>query len=149
MSQQQGNSLRYIYLYDTYGLNLKRQKFIDQIITSIINNQALYATPGEQVMNITSISDVVNGLVQSMKTLNSGAVIEEFQIKSVETLTLIEIADQIQIGMNKILNIHWGAKPYRQREVFELWNCAPDIPNQIYQNKLNSYVSKHRNDYEV
>lgn len=143
LSQRNGNYLRYIYLYDTYGVESHRKKFIDQTLNAIINNQILLASPGQQMMNITSVDDVVNGLIQSIETLQSSNLLEEYQIKSEESLTLIQIVEQVEKAFNKNLKIEWGAKPYREQEVFKLWESAPNVPNLVYKDTLTLYIQKN------
>jgi CDP-3, 6-dideoxy-D-glycero-L-glycero-4-hexulose-4-reductase len=144
MSETNKNLIRYIYLYDNYGINSKRKKFIDTVFNSIKNRQTILASPGDQKMNITSVEDVANCLVKSMDTLQMSDLRREFQIQSKETLTLKEIVTEIEIGLEKKIDINWGATSYREKEVFQLWDCAEILPNMTFQDNLCSYVKKNR-----
>lgn len=119
-----------LYLYDNYGENLTRGKFVDLLLLNNESNKdKLKLSEGKQVQNLTSINDVAKAVILAALNVESQELHETiFQVKSHETLSLKEIAEAIESASNKPLNIEWGALPYRSKEVFNIWDSASDLP---------------------
>jgi nucleoside-diphosphate-sugar epimerase len=135
--------LDYVFLYDTYGGSRNRMKFIDQLVNAYDQGLSLPASFGEQVLNLTHVADVAGFLVNLLsKPKNYTWQIRYSQIKSDETYTLREIAKIAQETFGYEIEIHWGDFPYRDREVFRLWDCAPNLTSFEKKYTLHKYLSE-------
>ena len=133
----------YLYLYDTYGSDKSRGKFVDLVIDAMEQNSILDASNGKQIQDLTHIDDVSNAIAQAIMDidlLENGA--HEFQVRSKEVVTLRELVNLANLKSTKPLIVNWGSYPYRAREVFELWDSAVDLPNWRPEQNLNDYFSQ-------
>ena len=136
------SKLIYLYLYDTYSADRSRGKFIDLLVDAIINRTNLDASAGNQVQDLTHIGDVSQAITQAVESVGSlENGVHEYQIRSREVITLQGLAAKANSASKNPININWGKYPYRNREVFELWDSAPDFPNWEPKNDLSSYFS--------
>lgn len=129
-------------LFDNYGGD-RKSKFFDLALESSMSNLPLQATEGEQIVNLTHIKDHATAFVEESVRLvltrsNSSNI---YQIKSTDTYTLRNLVSFIEGISGKKLNISWGVIPYREREVFEIWNTGLENPPSWMPNyKLEKYV---------
>jgi len=137
---------RYVYCYDTYGTDTSRKKFIDILLEPATDSLEL--TEGLQMMNLTHIDDLVSGLNSLIQdvTLNPKGI-ATFQIRSLQDeITVREIAMKINDFRENKIDLKFGAKPYRNKEVFSVWDCAPLLPNyqqaHTFEDFLGSYFEK-------
>ena len=120
--------LTYVYLYDSYSEDVNRGKFIDLLLKSALSGVPLDASPGNQVQDLTYVSDIAQGLFQTVKNVeNQKDHFLEVQIRSGQTLTLREVSSKVREFKKDWPDVNWGIYPYRDREVFEIWDCAPNV----------------------
>ena len=119
--------MRYLYAYDTYGNDLSRRKIVDILLDP--STQNLELSPGSQKMNLTHEDDFVRAIKIALDEMmiNGGGFTKNQIRNSKDEFTLREIAECINSIRSKKIDLHFGAKPYRKREVFEVWNCAPNL----------------------
>lgn len=109
-------------LNDTYGKGDTRKK-IFPLWKEMANDseKTMQMSPGEQIIDILHIDDVVNGILHLMNMmLNDSPEIRDehiFYLSSHEKYSLKKTAEIFENVYGKKLNIQWGAKPYREREV--------------------------------
>ncbi|TXC72013.1 NAD(P)-dependent oxidoreductase [Sphingomonas ginsenosidivorax] len=105
-------------LFDTYGMGDKRRKLIQILIDAVRSGLPLDMSPGEQVVDMTHVDDVIDAFLIAADTVSridpgtheaffvSG---ERYQVKSLVNLVA---------GVSKrTLQVNFGGRPYRQREV--------------------------------
>jgi nucleoside-diphosphate-sugar epimerase len=107
------SSFKYVYLYDTYGNDDRRSKIYNILMEYKENKGILNCGSMNQVINLTHIDDITHGLI---KTIN------------VETLTLGELITKIENYRGIRIAVEYGVSRQR-KEIFNLWECAPNIPN--------------------
>lgn len=107
-------------LCDTFGANDTRKKIFalfDQIATS---GETLDMSAGEQYLDILNIEDVVSGFCHLVNLLHEGNNLRnEYVLSSGQQIKLIDLAEVYAHNHNVQLNINWGGRPYRQREVMK------------------------------
>lgn len=108
-------------LFDTYGATDKRRKLITLIVDAVKNAQELGVSPGEQVIDISHIDDVVEhfllaGEFSITKKLPESHVF----FVSGERFTVKELVKTIESAADARAPIVYGARPYREREVMYL-----------------------------
>jgi nucleoside-diphosphate-sugar epimerase len=113
-----------IFLNDTYGPNDSRTKIFN-IWKDLEEGETLRMSPGEQIIDILFIDDVVSAfrmlINQIFNDFTRKYANKMFSVASSQTYTLKELACIFESVSKKKLNIVWGALEYRQREVMTPW----------------------------
>lgn len=105
-------------LCDTYGANDTRRKIFALFEQIAKTGECLKMSPGEQKLDIVHIDNVVRDFEALAEKLdNREQLREEYVVSSGRQRSLKEIAKQYEIDHQVILNIEWGGRPYRKREV--------------------------------
>jgi nucleoside-diphosphate-sugar epimerase len=143
VSTNHGIAMRYIYAYDTYGRNLSRKKIVDLLLDP--KTEILELSPGNQKLNLTHEDDFVEGVKLALKELDSEiGAFEKLQIRNKsDEFTLREIAETVNSFRSKKIDLKFGSKPYRSKEVFEVWDCAPSIQGWSPKTKFQDFVRKN------
>jgi nucleoside-diphosphate-sugar epimerase len=118
-------------LFDTYGPNDPRPKLFTLLRQSAGEGKPLAMSPGEQLIDLVHIDDIVRAYLMAADRLLAGAVHghERYAVSSGNPLPLqklVEIYCQVT-GIK--LPIHWGGRPYRQREVMIPWQNGTPLPS--------------------
>ncbi|MDR6578434.1 NAD(P)-dependent oxidoreductase [Pseudomonas extremaustralis] len=108
-------------LFDTYGAADKRRKLITLIVDAVKNAQELGVSPGEQVIDISHIDDVVEHFLRA----GEFSIARELPKSHVffvsgERFTVKELVKAIESAADTKASIVYGARPYREREVMYL-----------------------------
>jgi nucleoside-diphosphate-sugar epimerase len=134
-----------VYLYDTYSEDLGRGKFIDLLLGNK-NQIAIRVSPGNQKQDLTHIQDVVCGLITLANTIGDFTPgFHEYQMRSYSELTLQQLSEKVNQYKRNKLQLLWGELPYRDKEVFEIWNSAPDLPEWTPKHTLDSFLEDYFN----
>lgn len=115
-------SLRFctLKLCDTYGENDTRRKIFTLFSQIAKSGETLHMSPGEQKLDILHISDVVDGFAHLATLLNDGKNSRnEYVLSCGEQRSLKEWAHLYEARNKVTLNINWGGREYRQREVMK------------------------------
>ena len=105
-------------LCDTYGPNDTRRKIYSLFEEIARTGETLKMSAGEQKLDMLHVDDVVEGFVHLAEMMHNGEELrDEYVLSSGKQLTLREIASNYEKEHNVHLNIEWGARPYRVREV--------------------------------
>lgn len=114
-------------LCDTYGANDTRRKIFALFEQIARTGETLKMSPGEQKLDIVHIDKVTEQFTKLANLLNEGADLRpEYVVTSGKRVALKELARQYEAAHGVKLNIEWGGRPYRQREVME-----PYIGNEL------------------
>lgn len=118
-------------LFDTYGETDTRPKLINLLHKFAEENKQIKMSPGDQVLDLVHINDVVKAYELAFHYLSSNDLIkcEEFGVASGRKIKLKELISVFEKVTNKKINIYWGGREYRKREVMELWNGYKLLPN--------------------
>lgn len=110
-------------LFDTYGPNDLRPKLFNLLKKVAEDQKPLAMSPGEQLIDIVYIDDVVEAfLIAADRLLNNNAKkYEEYAISSGNPLKLRDLVKKYEEVIGKKLPIEWGGRPYRDREVMVPW----------------------------
>ena len=108
-------------LFDTYGATDKRRKLITLIVDAVKNAQELGVSPGEQVIDISHIDDVVEHFLRAGEFSITKELPESHVFfVSGERFTVKELVKAIEWAADTRASIVYGARPYREREVMYL-----------------------------
>lgn len=118
-------------LFDTYGETDTRPKLINLLNQLADEQTALKLSPGEQIINLVHINDVCNAFETAMKLIETerNGTHQKYFIKHPKSHTLKEAINIFEEVLQKNINITWGGKAYRKREVMKLWDKGEILPN--------------------
>lgn len=117
-------------LYDTYGPDDPRPKLLTLLLNTARTGQPLLMSPGEQRIDLVHVTDVVNACLMASDYLYTwdGAGHKTFAVTTGEFLRLKDFVALFEKSARKKLNIHWGQRPYRPREVMKPWDDGERLP---------------------
>ena len=120
-------------LFDTYGPVDPRPKLFTLLHKVAEAQQALAMSPGEQMIDLVYIDDVVEAFVVSAERLLNDFVNghERYAVSSGMPLKLRDLVGLYERINSKSLPIEWGGRPYRAREVMVPWNTGTQLPEWV------------------
>lgn len=137
-----------IMLYDTYGPNDTRPKIFNLWERIASTGETLDMSYGEQLIDISHVDDIVSAFsmlslhFQNLNQLvNNGDV---FVVKAKKRYTLKELASIFEETTNSKLNINWGGREYREREVMIPWESGIVVPDWEPQIAIQQGITDFR-----
>lgn len=117
-------------LTDTYGPGDRRQKLFALLHKTAQTQEPLSMSPGDQVLDLLYIDDVICAFSRAIELLESGRVagFEKYLLAASEQKSLKEVVQLYQTLAGITLPIFWGGRPYREREVMQPWNQGKILP---------------------
>lgn len=144
----EGEELRTITLklFDTYGENDKRPKLINLLNKFAEEKTELNMSKGEQMLDLVHVDDVTEAFINAFEYLDEQKEIkyEEFGVSSGREIKLKEVIEIFEEISQKKINVNWGAKPYRKREVMKLWTNFEKLPNWECKISIEEGLEKYR-----
>ena len=118
-------------LFDTYGENDTRPKLMNLLKKVATEGTALDMSAGEQQLSLVHIADVCRAFILAFEMLETQLINKHkhYAIISDEIYSLKEIVQIFEQQTNKKLNITFGKRPYRKREVMKVWDIGEKLPN--------------------
>lgn len=108
-------------LCDTYGPGDRRQKIFNLFAKYAATGEVLEMSPGEQLIDVVHVEEVASAFIKLIKLLNKtknfSSNCESYYVSSRRKISLKELANEYEKINGVRLNIKWGARPYRKREV--------------------------------
>ncbi len=131
--QTQESSLKAttLYLSSTFGPK-DNPKLFPFLIKSLLKNQEVLFSGGEQTWNFTYVKDIVSAYIKVLKNFPKLKDYETFLIGQPQPHSIKEIVSTLEKISKKKLNITWGSKPYIENEIF-FASCS----SKKAQEKLN------------
>jgi nucleoside-diphosphate-sugar epimerase len=116
-------------LFDTYGPGDSRPKLFN-ILRTAEESKPLPMSAGEQLIDIVYIDDVVAAFLAAEDRVMGmqSAIHERFGVSSGDPRPLREIVELFLRLSRSNVNISWGARPYRKREVMKTWTGYAPVP---------------------
>lgn len=117
-------------LYDTYGPGDRRQKLFHLLRQVAERQEPLVMSPGEQLIDLVHVDDVLHAFVLAADLLRKGMVAEHdtFAVSSGTPLRLRDLVELYGKLLGHDLPIVWGGRPYRNREVMTPWHTGTVLP---------------------
>jgi nucleoside-diphosphate-sugar epimerase len=118
-------------LFDTYGAGDTRPKVLNLLKRVALEGTSLGMSPGEQLVDLVYIDDVVDAFLMAYEQLANGRQREamaEYGVSCGAPLPLREVAALYAQVSGKPLDIAWGGRPYREREVMVPWHSYRSVP---------------------
>lgn len=115
-----------IKLYDTYGPGDTRPKIFNLWERIAKSGETFDMSAGEQIIDISHVDTVVEAFAQlAMHLHNKNPKLSNgdvFAHKAEKRYSLKQLAAKYEADHGVKLNINWGARPYREREVMMPWS---------------------------
>lgn len=117
-------------LFDTYGPDDQRPKLFNLLKKATEEHKPLVMSPGEQLISVVYIDDVVNAFILSAERLltNEGRQYEDYAVSYEKPMKLKDLVEIYQKVTGKSLTIEWGGRSYRPREVMVPWRKGKLLP---------------------
>ena len=120
-------------LNDTYGDGDTREKVFNLWKQISNTGQTIDMSPGEQLIDIVHVSKVTEAFLKLIKLLEKEDAkkhqLKSYYVSSNNNISLKDLAVRFERENNTKLNINWGGKPYRSREIMEPICIGENIDN--------------------
>jgi nucleoside-diphosphate-sugar epimerase len=118
-------------LHDTYGTDDTRGKLINLLLSAASTGSELDLSPGEQKIDLVYVDDVVNAYIKAMECFNEipPGSHHRYMVTSGAPMSIKEMVLVIEEATGRKVHANWGARDYRDREVFVPSNFYPSVPH--------------------
>lgn len=116
-------------IFDSYGPNDRRGKLVSLLGQFAENQTELNMSEGMQEIGLTYIDDITNAYMQAIEEVQLVEGHKKYALSPLRIYTLREVVELFEKQTGTKLNINWGAKPYRKREVMNVWRKGDILPN--------------------
>jgi len=145
------SDLRVINLevFDTFGPNDQREKLFNLLNRLRVTGETISMSPGNQFLDPIYIDDVCDAFLVALKRLQSGQVkrSETYSVRSDDPIKLKELVKIYEKVSNIKLNVEWGGRPYRAREVMHPWSGGVTLPGWSPKISVEEGVKKLLKSY--
>lgn len=134
-----------IKLNDTFGPNDTRAKVFNLWTKIAQSGERLSMSAGEQIIDISYIDDVINAYEQLVNLLGENAIqhsSKTYVVTNQERVSLKELAKIFEKATDSKLDIDWGGRGYRDREVMSPYNLGEVVPGWEQQYSLVEAIRK-------
>ena len=112
-----------LQLFDTYGPEDPRPKLFHLLEKTAKSQEPLSMSPGEQLIDLVYIDDVIDAYLCAHKELETMAAGRQvYAVSSGNPIPLKVLVQQYAEITKQTIAVNWGARPYRYREVLVPWN---------------------------
>ncbi|MDX8395063.1 MAG: NAD(P)-dependent oxidoreductase [Mariprofundaceae bacterium] len=120
-----------LILFDLYGAEDSRPKILNLLVSSSEKNERLLMSPGDQKIDLVHIDDVVRAYLAAADRLLDEKVkgLEVYSVGTGHPITLKNVVVILEKEMEKKINIEWGGREYRKREMMESLLNMPSLPD--------------------
>lgn len=132
-----------LVLFDTYGPNDPRKKFISLLWESQASQKPLPMSPGQQMLDLVHIDDVIDAFFKAGERLLTVKLRHErYGVSSGRPMQLKELVREFEIVTGSSVPILWGERSYRPREVMTTWTDYSQLPHWQPKHDFASEVAK-------
>ncbi len=92
-------------------------------MSAAFSGEEVILSPGEQLLDMVYILDVVKAFEKLLQQLNRVEVAHnlKFQITSFKPISIKELAKLVENETDRKIHSIWGGRSYRKREVMKPW----------------------------
>ena len=135
-----------IKLNDTFGANDTRPKIFNLWDKFSQSGEILHMSKGEQIIDISYIEDILNAFNSMIQNFtNEDAQIfnnKSYIVTSNARMSLQDLAKVFERTTKRKLNIVWGGRAYREREVMNPLEKAEIVPHWKQKYTLQEAILK-------
>lgn len=136
-------------LFDTYGPGDTRPKLFSLLRKAAGTGETLRMSPGEQILDMVYISDVLDAYCLAMTRLVNMTGAECYAVSNPNRLSLRKLVQVYSETVRRPINVEWGGLPYRQREVFEPWSNHQPVPGWHARFMLADGITRMEQDRSI
>lgn len=130
-------------LFDTYGENDRRGKLINLLSEKSKNKELLKMSAGQQYLDLVHIDDVLSAYIAASSYIDEAkSKHEKFAVSSGREIKLKDLLELYSDITGRTLNVDWGAREYRKREVMNLWRNFKTVPGWTAKISLEEGLAK-------
>ena len=135
-----------LLLFDTYGPGDPREKLIPLLWKVATSKQPLKMSPGQQLIELVYIDDVVRAFVMAAEALvnTQTTTHTRYGVSANEPIRLVDLVKEFELVINDTLPIEFGRRPYRQREVMKPWSSSHRVPGWSPETPLKEGIVNSR-----
>lgn len=115
-------------LFDTYGPGDMRPKLFSLLRNAARTGMVLRMSPGEQMLDLVYIDDVLDAFLLAIARLIKGGKTECCAVSNLQRLSLRELINVYSEVVGRRLSVEWGGLHYRSREVLVPWTNHVLVP---------------------
>lgn len=130
-------------LFDTYGPDDPRPKLVNLLMKALHSGERLGMSPGEQMLDLVHIDDVTNAfMVGAQQLLNSTSYTphNRYAVSSGAPQSVRQLVALMEQISGKTIQVTFGARPYRSREVMLSWQGGQHLPTWKTQTSLHNGI---------
>lgn len=134
-----------IKLNDTFGPHDTRAKVFNLWTKIAASGETLAMSAGEQIIDISYIDDVISAYERLIELLAENANEHKdktYVVSNKERLSLKELSKIFEKATHSTLNIDWGGREYRDREVMLPYNQGTTVPGWKQKYTLEEAIRK-------
>ena len=139
-------------IFDTYGSNDKRKKFLTDLLETYKKNKPLNMTAGKQYLDYVHIEDILKLILMIIKDikLNKLKGFKSFTVSSKNPIRLINLVKKLNKILSKDLKINIGKRIYRHNTpvnpTLKIFNYPGWKPSRKLFNELKDIFDGKLND---
>jgi nucleoside-diphosphate-sugar epimerase len=127
-SQVRELEVRDVTLFDSYGPSDTRMKLVPLLLAAARSGASLDMSDGQQLIDLTFVDDVATGIMRAALAID---VPESAVIRSWKPMTVREVVDRVEAVTGKPVNVNWGVRPTRPREMRSDWIFGTALPGWL------------------
>jgi len=135
-----------IKLNDTFGEGDTRKKVFNLWKGLADSGENLGMSPGDQIIDISYIDDIVEAYTLMIDYLKNDSTYSYagnvYSVSSSERMPLKELAKTYELATGDTLDITWGERPYRDREVMFPWDEGKPVPGWKQTTSIKDAIKK-------
>ncbi len=150
--ETQGIDFVTLKLNDTFGEADTRRKIFNLWRDLEKSGKSLGMSPGEQIIDISYIENIIDAYSQLIENMNADNKHKyngkSFSLNADECISLKALSKVYEKVTNSTLDIIWGERPYRDREVMVPWNRGESVPGWKQKIPLEDAIARVINSKE-
>lgn len=119
-----------LVIYDSYGPDDPRGKVMSLFRKLSESGEVLNMSPGRQKIDLIYVSDIVDAYCLAVTRLLNQEIAQskKYFLRSGTDYSLREVAEMYERVKKVKLNINWGGREYRKREVMDIAKNGETLP---------------------
>lgn len=131
-------------LPDIYGEDDRRPKIWNKLRQCALTGETIDMSPGEQEIDLVHVDDVAEAYIIALKRLSYlDSVSQTYSISSGHVRTLKQIVADFEAAIGKPINVIWGGKPYREREVMRHTSALEPLPGWYCEKSKRMFANSN------
>lgn len=136
-------------LFDSYGPGDSRKKLFFYLREAARNEVTLKMSPGEQLINLVYIDDIISAYTQTISSINKYTGKHVFGVGTEKLISLKNLVAIYSDVIQRDVPVHFGALPYKDREVMTPWDDYLKVPDWSPQTSWVDGISKMESDKSI